>query len=174
MRNPHQAEIPSGTWLGAAIKAQTLGLYRGAECQKVWPISSAAAGLGQKYASGCTPAGWHRVRALIGAKAPIDSVFVARRLTGETYTPALAQQAPHRDWILSRIIWLTGAESGYNRGGSVDTLRRFIYIHGTPSHEPMGVARSHGCLRMRNRDVISLFAHCWPGMPVLIDTELPC
>jgi lipoprotein-anchoring transpeptidase ErfK/SrfK len=78
-------------------------------------------------------------------------------LTGEIYSETLAQQYPERDWILTRIIWLQGMESGFNRGGQVDTLSRYIYIHGTPDSEPMGVPKSHGCIRMRNRDLIELF-----------------
>ena len=94
--------------------------------------------------------------------------MVGRRHTGEIYTPELARQFPERDWILSRILWLCGLEPGKNRGGSVDTMRRYIYIHGTPDSEPMGVPKSHGCIRMRNQDVIRLFDMVTPGTPVLI------
>jgi hypothetical protein len=130
--------------------------------------STAANGPGERNGSGCTPRGLHRVRAKIGDGCPAGAVFVARRWTGERYSPELAAACPGRDWILSRILWLTGLESGRNRGGSVDTLRRFIYIHGCPDAEPMGVPRSHGCIRMRNADVIALFARVPIGSPVLI------
>ena len=95
-------------------------------------------------------------------------MFRARRPTGEIYRPELAASYPGRDWILSRILWLCGLEPGKNRGDSVDTFRRFIYIHGTPDTEPMGLALSHGCVRMRNTDVIELFDCARPGMPVTI------
>lgn len=122
-----------------------------------YPVSTAANGAGEQQDSGCTPRGRHRIRLKIGAGCPENAVFVGRRHTGEIWTPELARRSPDRDWILSRILWLTGLESGRNRGGRCDSLRRFIYIHGTPDSEPMGRACSHGCIRMRNRDVMDLF-----------------
>jgi lipoprotein-anchoring transpeptidase ErfK/SrfK len=99
----------------------------------------------------------HRIRLKIGAGCPRNAVFVGRRPTGEIYSAELAAAQPQRDWILTRILWLSGLEPGRNRGGSVDTLRRFIYIHGCPDNVPMGVPLSHGCIRMRNRDLLELF-----------------
>ena len=99
---------------------------------------------------------------------PAGSVFVGRRPTGEIYSDSLAREYPDRDWILSRILWLCGCEPGRNRLGQVDSMRRYIYIHGTPDSQPMGVPASHGCIRMRNQDVISLFAMVSPGTPVEI------
>ena len=107
--------------------------------------------------SGCTPLGRHYIRARIGDGLPEGTVFVGRRPTGEIHSEALAREQPQRDWILSRILWLCGLEPGFNRGGKVDSMRRFIYIHGTPDMEPMGVPRSHGCIRMRNADLLQLF-----------------
>lgn len=120
-------------------------------------VSTAKNGAGEINNSGCTPRGKHRIRAKIGAGCAENTVFVRRRPTGEVYSPALAAQHPQRDWILTRILWLTGCESGFNRGGHCDTLRRFIYLHGTPDSEPMGVPLSHGCIRMRNADIMRLF-----------------
>lgn len=120
-------------------------------------VSTARNGAGQMMGSGCTPLGRHFIRARIGEGMPEGTVFVGRRPTGETYSEALARQQPQRDWILSRILWLCGLEPGINRGGKVDSMRRFIYIHGTPDTEPMGVPRSHGCIRMRNADLLQLF-----------------
>jgi len=105
----------------------------------------------------CTPLGKHIVRAKMGEGLPLNSVFVARRPTGEIYSDTLARSAPNRDWILTRILWLCGTEPGLNRFGDVDSMRRFIYIHGTPDAEPMGIPASHGCIRMRNIDVAELF-----------------
>ena len=122
-----------------------------------YPVSTAKNGAGEMCDSGCTPRGRHCVRIKIGAGCPENTVFVGRRPTGERYSQRLAEREPDRDWVLTRIIWLSGLESGVNRGGRVDTLRRYIYIHGTPDSEPMGVPRSHGCIRMRNRDLIDLF-----------------
>lgn len=131
-----------------------------------YPVSTAKNGAGEIKDSGCTPRGKHIIRAKIGANCPENTVFVRRRPTGEIYTPALAAQFPQRDWILTRILWLTGCESGFNRGGNCDTLRRFIYLHGTPDSAAMGVPQSHGCIRMRNRDIIDLFQQTRCGMTV--------
>jgi lipoprotein-anchoring transpeptidase ErfK/SrfK len=124
---------------------------------KSYPVSTALNGPGELCGSGCTPRGKHRIRLKIGEGCEENTVFVARRPTGERFSQQLAAREPQRDWILTRILWLSGIERGKNRGGDVDTLRRFIYIHGTPDDQPMGVAASHGCIRMRNRDLIDLF-----------------
>ena len=139
-----------------SIEDQCLRLHL-ADALKSYAISTAKLGPGQSQGSNQTPLGWHLVRAKIGAKAALNSVFVGRRLTGEIYTPELAKKFPQRDWILSRILWLSGCEIGHNRLGQVDSMQRYIYIHGTPDSEPMGVPESHGCIRMRNDDVIELF-----------------
>ena len=139
------------------------------ECLRAWSVSTAANGPGEREGSGCTPRGRHVIRAKIGAGAPTGAVFRGRRRTGETWTPALAARHPERDWILSRILWLSGREPGRNRLGEVDTMRRYIYIHGTPDDQPMGEPRSHGCVRMRNADVIELFDLVPAGTEVIID-----
>ena len=120
-------------------------------------ISSAKNGTGQENGSFCTPLGKHIIRAKIGTGQPVNTVFIKRRPTGEIYTPELAQQFPKRDWILTRILWLCGCEPGFNRFGSVDTMRRYIYIHGTPDSVEMGKPGSIGCIRMRNSDLLELF-----------------
>lgn len=149
---------------------QVLRLYTSAsESPRLYPVSTALNGAGERQDSGCTPRGRHYIRAMVGRDQPSGSVFVARRPTGEIYSATLAGEHPQRDWILTRILWLCGCESGRNRGPGVDSFRRFIYIHGTPDTEPMGVARSHGCVRMRNQDVIDLFERVQPGLLVNID-----
>ena len=122
-----------------------------------YPISTAANGAGCEKNSGCTPLGQHIIRAKIGEGAPSGSVFVGRRPTGEVCTPELMVEFPNRDWILTRILWLSGTEVGVNRLGNVDTMQRYIYIHGTPDSNAIGVIGSHGCIRMRNADIIALF-----------------
>lgn len=124
---------------------------------KFYLISSGKNGIGEQENSGKTPRGWHRIAQKIGQNAPIHSVFSARQPTGEIYNPNLAQQFPQRDWILSRILWLEGLETGFNQGQGCDTFNRYIYIHGTPETEPMGIPMSHGCIRMKNDEVIELF-----------------
>lgn len=120
-------------------------------------VSSARNGTGQVSGSFCTPLGRHVIRAKIGAGQPVNTVFVRRRPTGEIYTPALGERFPGRDWILTRILWLSGCEPGFNRLGEVDTMRRFIYIHGSPDSVEMGKPGSIGCIRMRNGDLLALF-----------------
>ena len=140
------------------IPSQTLSLL-GADgaCIRRYVVSTARNGAGEASGSFCTPRGRHIIRARIGAGAPIGAAFRGRRPTGEVWTPELAAANPGRDWILTRILWLSGTEPGFNRLGEVDSMRRYIYIHGTPDTEPMGVPLSIGCVRMRNRDVAELF-----------------
>jgi lipoprotein-anchoring transpeptidase ErfK/SrfK len=122
-----------------------------------YQISSAGNGVGQEYGSFCTPLGKHIIRAKIGTSQPINTVFIRRRPTGEIYTPELGARYPGRDWILTRILWLSGCELGFNRMGKVDTMRRYIYIHGSPDSTEMGKPGSIGCVRMYNRDLLQLF-----------------
>lgn len=122
-----------------------------------YAVSTGAKGVGEIRDSYCTPRGRHRVRAKIGAGQPLNTVFVRRRPTGELYSSALHAQAPERDWILTRILWLSGCEPGFNLLGKVDTMRRYIYLHGTPDQTPLGRPGSHGCIRMANRDIVELF-----------------
>jgi len=131
-----------------------------------YPVSTASNGPGERYGSLCTPRGLHVVRAKVGAGCPVNTVFVRRRPTGETWTPRLAADHPGRDWMLTRILWLSGRESGFNRGGHVDSLRRKIYIHGAGDDASLGAPRSHGCVRMGNADVIELFDAVPPGTEV--------
>ena len=153
-----------------SISTQTLELQAdGGEALVRYPVSTALKGVGEKKGSFQTPRGYHVVRARIGAGQPLGSVFVGRRPTGEIWTRELAAQFPGRDWILTRILWLSGCERGVNRLGDHDTMQRYIYIHGTPDTEPMGVPRSHGCIRMRNEDIVTLFDRVPVGTPVLIE-----
>lgn len=140
-------------------RGQTLATYA---------VSTARNGAGERNGSECTPRGAHRIRAMIGAGAPVNTVFKGRRPTGEIYSPGLRRRFPDRDWILTRILWLCGLEPGFNRFGDVDTMRRYIYIHGAPDDDRMGVPGSHGCIKMRNRDVIGLFDLVPAGAKVTI------
>ncbi|WCM23973.1 L,D-transpeptidase [Paraburkholderia bryophila] len=151
------------------LPRQTLTVIREGEPVRTYRISSAKNGAGERMGSGCTPRGRHVIRAKVGASCPVGTVFVGRRETGEIYSTELTEQFPERDWILTRILWLCGREQGRNRLGQVDTMRRYIYIHGCPDTEPMGVAASHGCIRMRNADIVDLFDLVEPGTPVLIE-----
>jgi L,D-transpeptidase YbiS len=131
-------------------------------------VSTARNGVGEVNGSECTPRGRHIVRAKIGAGEPANAVFVSRRPTGEIYSPSLRAVYPGRDWILTRIMWLSGLEPGRNRGGDVDTMRRYIYIHGCPDEDPMGVPGSRGCIKMRNHELIRFFDLAPVGTPIMI------
>ena len=158
-----------GRWIHIRVATQVLELLEDGRVVAQYAVSTSAKGAGERIGSEQTPRGAHEIVALVGAGAPVGAVFVGRRPTGEICTPDLHAAHPERDWILSRVIWLGGTEDGRNRGGDVDSLSRYIYIHGTPESEGIGVPRSHGCIRMRNHDVIALFDLLEPGMPVQID-----
>lgn len=141
-----------------SVAAQTLTLLGDdGLVLRVYPVSTAANGVGEVSGSYQTPRGQHVIRAKIGAGAADNTVFVRRRPTGEIWTPELAEAFPGRDWILTRILWLSGCEPGFNRLGCVDTMRRYVYVHGSPDTAEMGVPGSHGCVRMRNADMVDLF-----------------
>lgn len=152
-----------------SIADQTLDLFddSGKRVER-YRVSTATNGAGEQSGSYRTPRGLHVVRAKIGAGAPSGAVFAGRRPTGEVWTPQLAEQFPGRDWILTRILWLSGKQPGFNRLGNVDTMRRYIYIHGTPENEALGIPGSHGCIRMSNADVADLFERIAVGTPVFI------
>lgn len=148
----------AGMKIQISVARQELLLFAGDHhVLRRYPVSTAKAGVGECFGSFQTPRGAHVIRAKIGAGQPENTVFVRRRPTGEIWSPELAAQYPQRDWILTRILWLSGCEPGRNRLGGVDTMRRYVYIHGAPDCAEMGVPGSHGCVRMRNADLIELF-----------------
>ncbi len=139
------------------IAKQQLLLLKNGQVIRKYPVNTAKNGVGEQINSGCTPRGKHRIRAKIGAGQTIGRVFIGRRPNGEIYSPTLGRAHPQRDWILTRILWLSGLEAGINRLGSVDTMRRYIYIHGSPNHCVTSEPQSHGCIRMKSKDIIDLF-----------------
>lgn len=150
------------------LGTQELTLFVGDDIERVYPVSTAYNGPGEQLGSGCTPRGRHVIRAMIGHDMPVNTVFIGRRATGEVYSAALREKHPNRDWILTRILWLSGCEPGFNRHGNVDTMRRYIYIHGAPEDAKMGQPGSHGCVRMHNLNLVELFERVVPGTPVNI------
>ena len=154
------------------IAHQQLNLWLDDTTCRTYSISTAKNGTGELENTGCTPRGKHIISEKFGENLPINSVFVARQFTGEIYSEDLAKKFPNRDWILTRILWLEGCEQGVNKGknaqGICDSKARYIYIHGTPDSEPMGVPLSHGCIRMRNQDILELFDAVDVGCPVAI------
>ena len=176
MRTPRLAELPptENIWLEIDTTEQLLRCWRGPKVLHECAISSGVAGVGEHNGSGKTPHGWHYVRAAIGSGLPENAVFRGRSWTEEVFEPALGEAYPQRDWILTRILWLCGLERGVNRGGQVDSQRRYIYLHGTPTDQPMGVAASHGCIRLRNSDLLHIFALSLPGTPGWLHGERQC
>lgn len=152
-----------------SASAQIMHCYENDQFYKSYSVSTGKNGLGEKKGSECTPRGWHRIHSRIGLNEAENSVFVGRQWTGEIYNQDLAEQFPNRDWILSRILQLEGLEEGRNKGGEVDSLERFIYIHGTPDINSLEKPSSHGCIRMRNRDLIELADWVLIGTTVCIE-----
>jgi lipoprotein-anchoring transpeptidase ErfK/SrfK len=150
-----------------SLRAQTLELLDDAgELARTYSVSTSRNGPGEQKDSFCTPRGKHIIRAKIGAGQPLNAVFVGRRPTGEIYTDEFGKRNLGRDWMLTRILWLSGCEPGFNRLRDVDSMRRYIYIHGSPDSAPMGKPGSIGCIRMRNDDIVELFDLIAPGTPV--------
>ena len=163
-----QSNTTTDQQININIAAQRLVLRVGDTVLMDVAISTGANGAGELSGSECTPRGWHQIRAKIGGGCAANTVFRGHRPTGELSSPALNVAEPGRDWILTRILWLSGLESGKNRGGNVDTMRRFVYLHGTPDEVELGQPGSRGCVRMRNRDIIELFDRIPVGIRVLI------
>lgn len=160
--------MPPDSHLDICIATQQLSIIKNGQTLKTYPVSTAKNGAGEIMGSGCTPRGWHSIRAKIGDGRPLYSVFKARRATGEIYSPTLAAQYPERDWILTRILWLGGLEPYKNRYGKVDTTWRYIYLHGCPDNTMDGKPKSHGCIRLHNTDILALFNQVSVGMKVYI------
>ena len=150
------------------INEQRLRLYDGKKVVKEYAVSTAKNGPGELLGSECTPRGEHVIAEKIGGDCPLNTVFMSRKPTWEIYAPELKRQFPDRDWILTRILWLQGAEPGKNLGGNVDSRDRFIYIHGAPDDVEMGRPGSRGCIRMRNQDIIELFERVAIGTRVVL------
>jgi lipoprotein-anchoring transpeptidase ErfK/SrfK len=160
--------MKTGSFLDISISTQQLSIIENGQVLQTYPVSTAKKGAGEQMGSECTPCGWHKIRAKIGQGQPLHSVFVGRRATGEIYNAELLRQHPQRDWILTRILWLGGLEPGKNRYGKVDSTWRYIYIHGCPDELMEGRPASHGCIRMKNADVLDLFNRVEAGTTVYI------
>ena len=155
-------------FIDISLSRQQLDIIRQGKVINTYPVSTARNGSGEQMGSECTPRGWHKIRAKIGADQPLNAVYVGRRATGEVYSTELGSQCPDRDWILTRILWLGGLEPGKNRYRSVDSTWRYIYIHGCPDELMKGKPESHGCIRMKNADVLDLFNQISAGELVYI------
>jgi hypothetical protein len=156
------------THIEISLKEQKLWLKSDDQVVSEFSVSTAKNGAGELMDSECTPRGLHEIAEMIGKNETVNTVFVGRIPTGEIYHPALRELYPDRDWILTRIIRLAGCEPGRNKGGEFDSYERFIYIHGSPDDVEMGQPGSHGCIRMRNQDVINLFEQVSVGTKINI------
>ena len=152
------------------LRRQRLMLWDQGRTLREMVVSTGGNGAGEINGSGKTPRGRHLVRACIGAGQPEGTVFRGRRPTGEIWTPELHQRHPGRDWILTRILWLSGTEPGRNRLGCVDTFRRYVYLHGTPPLTRLGVPGSKGCIRLSNIDMLELYDLVPAGTEVELHT----
>ncbi|MGC8467574.1 MAG: L,D-transpeptidase family protein [Acidithiobacillus sp.] len=170
MSNPSPSSPAEYAWLWVDARQQRVELRQGSRIRWSAPASTARAGLGELRDSGCTPRGWHEIRARIGAGLPATAILRGRRWTGRCWSAADGEEA---DWILGRILWLSGLESGRNRGGPVDTFRRYIYLHGTAQRGRLGTAASAGCVRLAPEDICALFELCPPRLPVYIGVDTP-
>ncbi len=155
-------------YIEISLDDQKLWLKNDDQILHEFSVSTAKNGAGELMGSECTPRGLHEIEEMIGADEPINSVFVGRQLTGEMYTQELRKEYPDRDWILTRVLRLSGCEPGRNKGGQCDSYDRLIYIHGTPDDVEMGKPGSHGCVRVRNRDLIKLFDQVSIGTKITI------
>ncbi len=155
-------------YLHVSIAEQRMYAFAQQQLVRCYTISTALNGPGELNGSGCTPRGMHYIRAKIGADLPLGAVLRGRRWTGEVWSPSLQEAFPDRDWILSRILWLSGSELARNRMGDCDTFRRYIYMHGTADEHLLGQAYSHGCIRMHNTDIIELYDDLADACPVEI------
>lgn len=162
-----RGQMPS-TYMFVSVAQQTLTLIEDRKQVYETKIATAKNGVGELNGSECTPRGWHIIRAKIGENCPENTVFRGRRPTGEIFSAKLKQHFPNRDWILTRIMWLSGLQPGFNRLGDRDTMRRYVYIHGCPDSDEMGIPSSHGCVKMTNRHVIELFERVKVYTPVYI------
>jgi len=160
--------INASTSIEVDIKKQRLFLNTNGVVTRSYPISSSAYGEGQVENSLKTPYGQHSIKIKIGTYVPKYHFFNSRQHIAQEAKVIHEPIDSKDDFITSRIMWLEGEEEGFNRGGSVDSFKRYIYIHGTHEEGLIGQKASHGCIRMLNHDVIELFELVSEGTEVNI------
>ncbi|MGA2248197.1 MAG: L,D-transpeptidase [Verrucomicrobiota bacterium] len=143
---------PTKHFLTVNTAAQTVSLFTDGRFVRQMPASTSRFGIGQIQGSNCTPLGLHRIAEKIGAGEPSGTVFKSRQIIGHTSDPKFADAK-----ITTRILWLEGLESGFNRGGKVDSHARYIYIHGTANQTSIGTPDSHGCIHLADYHLVPLF-----------------
>jgi len=155
-------------WLLVDVARQLLILVEDGSPGPSWPVSTAAAGIDAREGSGGTPPGVHRIARRIGLEAAWGTEFSSREPTGRVWSPEELPGEPDRDLILTRILTLEGCEDGVNRGPGLDSEERYIYLHGTNREDLLGSPVSHGCVRLGNRDIVTVCDLVREGDPVVI------
>lgn len=153
----HYAGYGTTEFLVVDISSQRLCHFRHGNLRKCYPVSTSRFGIGSVAGSNRTPLGMHYVRRRIGGDASSGSIFRGRVNIGKIASIEGRPRATGKDYVTSRIMWLSGLDQGLNKGPGVDSYSRYIYIHGTHEEGLIGRPASHGCIRMRNADVIELF-----------------
>jgi len=147
---------PLNQCLVVDVKQQLMYFYQQDQLTHTYSVSTAKNGLGNKEGSYQTPYGFHNIDEKIGDGQPLNMMFKGRQALGEIAIinhPKYTEQ----DSITTRILWLSGLQEGINLSGDVDTKQRYIYIHGSADEAHIGQAVSHGCIRMKNTDILELF-----------------
>lgn len=165
LKYPHQDFT---NFIYISVKYQKLYLIKNQKIVKKYPISTSSYGIGNKFNSNQTPLGLHTIKHKIGNNIPMGGLFFSRAYTGKISKIYIEKIKSLTDDVTSRIIWLHGEEPGVNRGKDVDSYKRFIYIHGTSEEGYIGEPASHGCIRMKNTDVIELYDLVNEDLPVII------
>jgi hypothetical protein len=158
----------SGKFLYVSLGSQCMFLIENWEIRRDYIISGAKKGAGNQSGSEQTPTGLHAIGERFGDDVPLGGILKSRIFTGKTATIYTDPTDVPEDHVTTRILWLKGEESGINKGGKVDSHGRYIYIHGTPEEGLLGKPASHGCIRMKNAEVIELYDEVPSGTPVLI------
>jgi len=155
-------------YMYVSVKYQRLYLIVNDSTIRKYSISTAKKGIGCKAKSNKTPSGLHTIKRKIGENVPFGGILESRRYTGKTAKVLTGKKNADKDYVTTRIMWLQGEEPGLNKGRNMDSYNRYIYIHGTPEEGFIGEPASHGCIRMKNKDVIELYDLVDEGTPILI------
>lgn len=155
-------------YMYVSVKYQRLYLIVNDSTIRKYSISTAKKGIGCKANSNKTPSGLHTIKRKIGEDVPFGGILASRLYTGKTAKILTDKTKADGDYVTSRIMWLQGEEPGLNKGRNMDSYNRYIYIHGTAEEGLIGEPASHGCVRMKNKDVIELFSLVDEGTPILI------
>ena len=155
-------------YLYISVKHQKMYLIENRTTVKTYPISTSKKGIGSHQNSNKTPPGLHTVKRKIGEEVPLGGILVAREFNGKVAEIITDKRNADGDYVTTRILWLDGEEVGINKGRNVDSYNRYIYIHGTPEEGFIGQPASHGCIRMKNIDVIELYDMIDEGTPIYI------